>query len=310
MERKLSYAIIGSGGVGGYVGIKLVHAGFDVHFLAHNDYEHIKTKGLKLDSYRGDIMLPKVNVYNHAMDLPKCDVILVCLKTTQNHILADILTSAASKDSLVVIFQNGIGVEDQIKELLPELQFAGGPIYICSHKVGPGHIQHLDIGNITLGEYSPGKINTLQQIANDFTASDIKTNIAPDLNSLRWQKLVWNVPFNGLSVVLNTTTDIIVANPHSCRLSTDIMHEVIQAANANGCKIDTSYAEKMIALTKSMIPYAPSMKVDYDNKRELEIQYIYSKPLLYGLQAGVKMPKTSMLEEELILLDQLNRNQN
>ncbi len=113
----------------------------------------------------------------------------------------------------------------------------------------------------------------------------------------------------GLSVTLNTTTDKIVGNDQTCRLAKAIMLEVIRAANANGCSIKESFADSMIDLTKGMIPYAPSMKVDYDNHRELEIEYIYSRPIIYGRKAGVEMPETMKLEKQLLEMNEQNLKQ-
>ena len=152
---------------------------------------------------------------------------------------------------------------------------------------------------MTIAPYTPGIMHILQQAAEELTKADVKTNIADNLDMLRWKKLVWNVPFNGLSVVLNTTCDKIVGNSDTCDLSKAIMLEIIAAAGANGCTIDATFADKMIELTKNMVPYAPSMKVDFDNNRELEVEFIYSRPVRYGTAKGIKMPKTSELEAKL-----------
>jgi 2-dehydropantoate 2-reductase len=308
MKSGLKYSVLGIGGVGGYLGIKLAKAGHEVHFLAHSDYDHIVKNGLKLDSVRGDISLPEVNVYKTPSDMPHCDVILVCVKTTMNHELPAILRQLKYDSAIAIIFQNGIGMEEEIVTAIPEMKVAGGPIYIASSKIGPGHIHHQDIGIITLAAYSPGIDEGLKKIASDLTQSDIKTNVTDNLNDLRWRKLVWNIPYNGLSVVLNKTTDKIVADEQSCLLSKEIMLEVIQAANANGTSIEDSFADKMVDLTRKMIPYAPSMKLDYDNRRPLEIEYIYSRAISLGKKAGVDMPKTSQLEKDLIRMDALHRN--
>ena len=69
-KRKRTYAIVGTGAVGGFYGAKLSRAGFDVHFLLHNDYEHVRMHGLKIDSKAGSFMLPHVNAYRSPHDMP------------------------------------------------------------------------------------------------------------------------------------------------------------------------------------------------------------------------------------------------
>ena len=85
----LKYGIIGTGAIGGYYGAKLAKAGNDVHFLFHNDYEYVKANGLQVDSVNGSFHLSDLAVYHNTKDMPQCDVVLVCLKSTNNYLLRD-----------------------------------------------------------------------------------------------------------------------------------------------------------------------------------------------------------------------------
>ncbi len=94
---------------------------------------------------------------------------------------------------------------------VPLVQIMGGLWFICANKVGPGHIHHLDYDKIQLGAYSAINrqrelITAMQAIADDFQRANIPINGTNDLSMARWRKLVWNVPYNGLSVVLDATT--------------------------------------------------------------------------------------------------------
>ncbi len=78
------------------------------------------------------------------------------------------------------------------------------------------------------------------------------------------------------------------------------MSEVIGAARHLGVTgIDESFADKMMATTDAMTPYSPSMKLDYDFHRPMEIHYLYTRPLEIARAAGFPMPKLEMLEAEL-----------
>lgn len=297
MEYK--YAIVGSGAIGGYYGGKLAKAGKDVHFLFHSDYEYVKKHGLQIDSIDGDFHLASVNAYNNTNDMPQCDVVLVCLKTTNNKLLKDILPPLLHKDTLVILIQNGLGIEEDLQHDFPNLNIAGGLAFIGSNKVGKGHIVHLDYGKINIGGYHlDSNSNIIEDVCNDFRNAGIEAN-AVDLDNARWQKLVWNIPFNGLCVVLNTTTNKLMENEYTVNLAYDIMLEVIHTANKAKHNIPISFAEEMIEMTKNMTPYSPSMKLDYDNKRPLEIEYIYTRPLAKALEIECTLPKVKMLEEQL-----------
>jgi len=296
---QIRYGVIGTGALGGYYGGALARAGREVNFLLRGDYEYVRKNGLRIDSVRGDFRLPKVNAYAAADAMPACDVILVCVKTTENRRLPDLLRPLLRPGSVTLLLQNGLGVEEDLAARLPEAEIAGGLAFICSQKTGPGHIRHLDYGKIDVGSYNVKNAAVFNQMLDDFRAAGVPADLSEDLLFARWRKLVWNVPFNGLAVVMNTTTDRLLAHDSARRLAREIMLEVIRGANQCGVGLKESLAQKMIDATLEMIPYAPSMKLDYDNRRPMEIEYIYSRPIETAARAGFYMSKTAMLESQL-----------
>jgi len=157
------------------------------------------------------------------------------------------------------------------------LNLVGGLAFICASKNEPGHIIHQSLGKINLGTYSCSDISILEEAIKDLNESGIDTKLV-DYEEARWKKAVWNIPFNGMTVVLNTTTDKLMANPNTKKLIYEMMIEVIEAAQHAGVKnIDSSFADKTIDMTNAMPPYSPSMKLDYDFKRPMEIKYLYSQ---------------------------------
>ena len=197
------------------------------------------------------------------------------------------------------MLQNGLGLEDDFLAQLSEVAIAGGLAFICSNKIGPGHIHHLDFGKLIIGSHNVPEIEIINQIVSDFQSAGIHSELAHDLLFSRWQKLVWNIPFNGMTVVLNTTTDRLMANETTRELSRELMLEVIHGANACGLPLKESLAHQMIDMTIKMKPYAPSMKLDFDFHRPMEIEYIYSKPIQTARDAGFEMHRVSMLEKQL-----------
>ena len=148
------YGIIGTGAIGGYYGAKLAWAGKDVHFLLHSDYEQVAANGLQVDSVAGSFTLPAVNAYRRAADMPPCDVVLVGLKTVNQHLLPTLLPPLLKPDTLVVLIQNGVGVEAAVQQMFPHVQLAAGLAFICVAKNRPGVVEHLDKGSIDIGNYS------------------------------------------------------------------------------------------------------------------------------------------------------------
>ena len=304
----MRYAIIGTGAIGAYYGAKLAHAGNDVHFLLHSDYDYVIAHGLQVDSCDGSFHLDAPQVYRSTADMPDADVVIVALKTTNNsRLLPELLTPLLHTDPTVLLIQNGIGVEADVQKMFPKTQIAAGLAFICSAKSEPGRVNHQCYGSINIGNYSCHDTAQLKRLIADFDAAGVKA-AEVDYHEARWKKAVWNMPFNGMTVALGAQTDKILANAATRQLIYDQMLEVIGAAQALGVKgLDSTFADKMIESTLQMTPYSPSMKLDYDFHRPMEIEYIYSHPIAEARAVGFDMPKLAMLEAELRFLDAKNR---
>lgn len=296
------YGIVGVGAIGGFYGGKLAHSGLDVHFLSHSDYQFVKERGLQIDSCDGSFHLDKVNVYQNAADMPKCDVVVVGLKTTNNHLLRELLPPLLHERTVVVLIQNGIGVEADVQAMFPETQLVGGLAFICSAKTEPGRVSHQCYGSVNLANYSCRDEALFTSVLNDFTNAGIAAASVP-YEEARWKKAVWNMPFNGMTVALNTRTDLLLKNPATRQLIRDLMMEVVEASRALGVTgVDEAFVEKMIDMTDNMTPYSPSMKLDFDFHRPMEIHYLYTRPIEIARAAGYRMRKLEMLEAELRFL--------
>lgn len=299
----MKYGIIGTGAIGGYYGAKLAHAGQDVHFLLHSDYEYVKQHGLQVDSCNGSFHLDNINAYQHAEDMPKCDVVLVGLKSVNNDKLQSLLPPLLHDHTLVVLIQNGIGVEEDVQKMFPDVQLAAGLAFICSAKTKPGLVSHQCYGSINLANYSCKDEALMQAVVDEFREAGIETGFV-EYHEARWKKAVWNMPFNGMTVALHTQTDMLLKNKSTRKLIREQMMEVVSAARHLGVKnLDEAFVDKMIETTDAMTPYSPSMRLDYDFHRPMEIYYLYTRPLEIARKAGCPMPKLEMLEAELRFLE-------
>jgi 2-dehydropantoate 2-reductase len=292
--KKRTYAIIGTGAVGGYYGSLLQRAGFDVHFLLHSDYDHVKKHGLKIDDVNGDFTLPTVNAYDSTESMPKCDVVIIAIKTTANHLLSELLSPIVDQNTIVVALQNGLGSEQTIAACVQPRAILGGLSFVCSNKIGPGHIHHLDYGLITLGQFSGPDL--LTEIGADLESAGIPIHLEPDLILARWKKLMWNIPYNGLCALHDATTAELMADATMRDLIVELMKEVQAGAASCAGEISDAFRQQMIDNTLAMKPYLPSMMLDRRNGRPMELDAIYRIPLE---TARVPMPRTEQLHQQL-----------
>ncbi len=307
--------IIGTGAIGGFYGVMLARAGFDVHFLLRSEYDAVAARGLQLNSVvHGAQALFPVQAYRDASEMPPCDWLLVGTKTTSNAALAPVIAQAAAAGAKVVLLQNGLAVEDELRPLLPEsLHLLGGLCYICVHRSAPGVIEHQSLGAVNLGYHSGPARDEAERLALAeegsalFKAAGIDSAAVANLDQARWQKLVWNVPYNGLSVLLDAGTTALMGNPDSRALIQAIMQEVVDGATACGHRIPENFAAKLLASTDRMPDYLPSMYHDAAQKRPLELGAIYEAPLATASAAGFEMPRVRALYQALRFIDARNQ---
>ncbi len=303
-----SYAIIGTGAIGGYYGACLQKSGKEVHFLLRSDYDHVREKGLVIQSLHGDFNLPQVQAYQQAKSMPKCDVVIVALKATQNHELKNILPYVVKDDGVVLLLQNGLGAEAEIAAIVGQTTVMGGLCFICANKIAPGHIHHIDYSGIIIGQYAPnykacGITVEMQQVVEDLNEAGLEVSVSEDLYATRWEKLVWNIPYNGLSVVLDATTREMMADSQIRSLVESLMQEVVLGAKACQREISDDFVRFMFKRTEQMKPYLTSMKLDYDAHRPLEIEAIFGESLRLANAAGVELPQIKMLYQQLKFID-------
>lgn len=299
--------IIGTGAIGGFYGLMLARAGYDVHFLLRSEYEAVRQNGLHVNSaVQGSLHLDEVQAYRRAADMPKCDWLLVGAKSTSNPELAPLIVEAAGQDAKVVVLQNGLGIEDDLRVLLPSnIHLLGGLCFICAHRSALGVVEHQALGGVNLGYHSGSAATPEQQQAlveagvSMFRAAGVDSNAAANLAQARWQKLVWNMPYNGLSVLLDAGTAPLMANPDSRALVRSIMLEACGAASACGYPLPEALVDRMMTATDHMPNYLPSMYHDHAHGRPMELEAIYAAPLAAAAQVGFGMPKTEALLQAL-----------
>jgi 2-dehydropantoate 2-reductase len=302
-----SIAIVGAGAVGGYYGARLAQRGHDVHFLLRGDYDAVQRNGLTVESCDGDFRIPPetVRAYNDPRRIPAVDLVIVTLKSTSNDQLDPLVRPLLHEHTAVLTLQNGLGNEDRLAELFGARRVLGGMAFVCINRVAPGVIRHTDHGVIRLGEFSVRqRTGRAERFAAMFNASRVKCEVLDDLRFGRWQKLVWNVPFNGLGATLDLTTDRLVKTDEGLALVRQLMEEVRVAARADGVDLPVDLVDLNINNTLSMGPYKSSMQVDRQQGRPMEVEAILGEPLRRARAGGARVPVLDALYRAARVVDE------
>jgi len=320
----MKIAVVGCGAVGSYYGAMLCRAGLNVHFLLRSDYDVVRQRGVTIQSVKGDFHVqPRCS--RTPANIGVSDVVLIALKTTANDQFPKLLPPLVGPQTAVVSLQNGLGNTEALARLFAPEQILNGLCFVCLNRLEPGVIRHSDYGLIMLGEFQRPARPRTQQLAELFQTAGVPCKVTDNLAQAQWEKLVWNIPFNGLGVAgtvgyeafMNAacgtrsaeaigpvlTTDKILADPRWEKLLRELMLEVIAAAAGLGYPIPVAFAEKNIERTRTMGAYKASTLLDFECRQPLEMEGMFLEPLRRAQAAGVAVPRLSRLCE---VLRQLN----
>ncbi len=321
----MKFAVVGCGALGSYYGAKLCRDGHEVHFLLRSDYEIVRRKGVRIVSAEGDFHVnPKCA--RTPEEIGAVDVVLIGLKTTANDQFAKLLPPLVGPQTAILTLQNGLGNEESLAQIFPPEQILGGLCFVCLNRIEPGVIDHQAHGKIVMGEFNRWPEPRTHDIASAIRHSGVPCVVSDSLAKARWEKLVWNIPFNGLGVAsasgleafstenleLKTensnclTTDLLLADPHWHALVRELMLEVITAARAQGHDVAFELADKMIKNTSEMGAYKPSTLLDFQNGLPLELETMFLEPLRRAQKAGSEAPRLARLCSILEVLEKQN----
>ena len=314
----MKIGVVGCGALGSYYGAKLCRDGQEVHFLLRSDYDVVRRNGVRVLSNEGDFHVnPKCA--RDPKEIGPCDLVLVALKTTANDQFPKLLPPLVGSETALLTLQNGLGNEAQLAKLFASEKILGGLCFVCLNRLEPGKIQVIDSGKILLGEYGRWPEPRTHNIASMFRHAGVPCTVTDNLEQAHWEKLIWNIPFNGLGVAGAAGYDAVVAGRlakteelRAClttgdllsdsrweRLVRELMGEVISVARALGFKIPADAAETQIKRTRAMAPYKASTLIDFERGQSLELEALFFEPLRQAKGAGGRTPRLSALCEVL-----------
>jgi len=304
MGKQLKIGVVGSGAIGSYYGAKLAYAGSDVHFLMRGDLHELRRSGLYVRGKGENFRVAKVNCYNSTKEIGPCDLVLIAVKATSNGELVDLVPPLLHEQTMLLTLQNGLGNEEFLAEHFGGECVLGGLCFICLSRISGTEIERYDYGHIVLGEYGRASQPRTHELAAEFERAGVTCSVTEGLLLERWRKLVWNIPFNGLSILAGgIDTSAILTDEALRRATLALMDEVILAANKCGHPLPDSAALEQIKRTETMGAYKPSTLLDWEAGRPLEIEAIWGEPLRRATAARAPAPRLEIVYALLKALD-------
>jgi 2-dehydropantoate 2-reductase len=293
-ETSPSILVIGAGAVGALFGSALARRGAAVSVVCRSDYEVVKSEGYAIRSpVFGDHRFHPHRVYRDVSECTEApDYVLLTVKVLPTVDRSALLRPVVGANTVVVLIQNGVDIEAEIASAFPNNELLSSLAFVGVGRAGPGQINHQALGSLTMGSYPSGVSASAQKLAALFDAAGVPCKLTDTVVGARWQKAVWNTPFNPISILGNgLDTAAMLRTEADQAFIRDVMSEVCAVAAADGHPQSPKLIAAMIANTLKMPAYKTSMALDRENGRAMEIEAILGNVVRAARRFGVATPK-------------------
>ena len=299
----MKIAIMGSGGIGGYFGARLAHAGSDVTFIARGaQLEAMQRDGLALEG-PDPLHLPKVKATSDPATIGPVDLVLFCVKLRDTESAARSLKPVLGPDTALISLQNGVQKDDMLAPIVGRRALMGGAAYIGVAIARPGVIRKTGtMERLAFGEYDNSRSPRAEAFLAACKAAGINAEIPPDIVLELWQKFVFLTAMSSVTASMRSTIGPIRAHPLTRAFALDIMREVVAVGRAHGVALPADFAEQRIGGVDGLAPeMQASMAHDLNAGKPLELPWLAGAVVDLGSQVGVPTPCCRAVRDILVL---------
>jgi 2-dehydropantoate 2-reductase len=241
-------AVMGTGGVGGYFGARLAHAGHDVAFVARGRHlAAIRARGLRVTSALGDVHLPAPVAADDPSTLPPADVVLFAVKLWDTESAATQAKPLLADGGVIVPFQNGVESIERIGAVVGPAQVMGGVAYIAATIGEPGVIVHTGtMAKLRFGAVLPSQQRAADALADACKASTIDGEAVADIRLVLWQKFGFLAAFSGVTAVARQPLGVVRADPDLRAALEAAIREVWQVGRAKGIALADDFVARQM----------------------------------------------------------------
>jgi 2-dehydropantoate 2-reductase len=302
--------ILGAGAIGGFYGHILSKQGAHVTLVCRSDYEVVKKKGFHILSktFGDSLFVPHETMPScHSYQGKYPDFLIVSLKVIPEVDRVELMRPAVGPNTVIVLMENGVEIETEIHEAYPDNQLISCLAFIQVSRISLGMIEHYAYSDLTMGNFPRDVSNECRELARLFEEGGVPVVLHEKITEGRWQKVLWNAPFNPISVLGGVIPTLgLLSAPGGEALVRELMEEIIQIAAATGNVIPPEMPDEMIRRTYDAPAYKTSMALDWERGQDLEVEVIIDNTLKAAQREGVHAPRLQQVQS-LIKMMQAQR---
>lgn len=301
----MKIAVMGAGGVGGFYGGRLAHAGYDISFVARGSHmAAMREGGLTIENEpQGDIHVRRVAVTDDPATIGIADLVLIAVKLWDTEAAARAAGPLVGPDTAVISLQNGVIKDDILRRAFGEAAVIGGVGYVAAHISRPGVIRQTGtMQRCILGEYDGRRSARVEAFHQALLRAGIKAEISDDIRRTLWEKYVFLVGLSGSTTTMRSTIGPIRENAQTRAFLFDLMKETVAVGRAHGVNLPEDFAEQRLAFVDTMaVDMTSSMHHDLNSGNPLEVPWLSGGVVQLGRQVDVPTPANRAVWDILAL---------
>lgn len=299
-------AIMGSGGVGGYVGAWLQQAGQDVSFIARGAHlAALRAQGLRIEHPQWPLHLPQVQAGDDPAQVGPVDLVIFAVKLFDTESAARRMAPLVGPETRVLTLQNGIDSVAMIRaQLGPAARVHGGVIYVSAVIGQPGVIRSPGGLHHIVADSAQGDpvMATLQQAAAGLPGLEIK--LSDQVDPVIWEKFVVLAAVSGATTLMRARLGPINGHPQARAFLRQLVDEAVALAQASGIGLREGLADEVMARIAGMPPtMRSSMSEDLERGNRLELGWLSGRAHALGLALGVPTSAHTAVYRGLVLYE-------
>ena len=286
--------MMGSGGVGGFFGGRLAHAGYDVSFVARGAHlAALRERGLLIESQaHGDIRVPKVRATDDPAEIGPVDVVIMSVKRWDTEAAIRQMRPMLKAGTAVLSLQNGVIKDDILRRELGEAPVMGGVCYVATTIARPGVIlQTGTMQRVVIGEYDGRASERSRTLHEALGKSGANAELSTDVRRAIWEKYAFLVGISATTTAMRTTIGPIRKNLRSRAFLLEIFRETVAVGRAHGIALPADYADACLARADGLPEeMTASMAHDLQRGNRLEVEWLSGGVAQLGAAAGIPTP--------------------
>ncbi|PMR71406.1 2-dehydropantoate 2-reductase [Halomonas heilongjiangensis] len=300
----MRFAIMGSGGVGGYFGARLAAAGEEVTFIARGEHlAAIRRDGLRVSSIQGDVTIAPASATDDPATVGVVDCVLVAVKAWQVHAAAEAIQPMVGPHTVVVPLENGVEAADTLAGVLGKEPVIDGLCGILAWREGPGHIRHAGVDPfVRFGERDNRASERTARLKAAFDrAEGVSAEVPDDIQTGVWSKFLFICAMSGIGSITRAPIGETRALPETRALIERILAEIEAVARARGVALPGDAVSRAMKFIDALPPESTaSMQRDIMAGRPSELESQNGAVVRLGRQYGVATPVNAVIHAVLL----------